>query len=489
MAGERQELTNHRAHCFSFHLVAYDDRAPPRDARVGLLTFKVEKLSKGTREQSCEDAVKNAEEDTLPSLIPHAAELAFDPDDPNVTLVTWAGMLPRSERVKQLLGRQVKKGTSVATLDGNIPHVRHDPTAMRVVCFVKGATAIYYALTKQDPTTHLCTGFMIEKETVFYFPELRDDSLTASSKRKTDWSAKVRARSTNAPTKKRPHSALDTVKFVVSRQRSFAMEVESLVRNYEQTGELKYLEAAKAVLLSGVEDKDFAKTVENLSLSRLIYAKELPSDDACYESALQEITKMWPPVGERMTKEELMAIAQGLRHAHVTLPRRIIRLFLNEMTRALESKTLPLDNDTAAEIVQAAVKHIDRGIGIGKPPVGDEDDPPSELARFVLAQALQWERLLDSFHTTLSQLQDFHGAHTVEYTLPEIWAAFGDRPDKDSAKLMAAHLHRWHARATAENFTGIEKEMRALVASQKVLAADLREAQEATEDEAMDTDE
>jgi len=313
MAGERQELTNHRAHCFSFHLVAYDDRAPPRDARVGLLTFKVEKLSKGTREQSCEDAVKNAEEDTLPSLIPHAAELAFDPDDPNVTLVTWAGMLPRSERVKQLLGRQVKKGTSVATLDGNIPHVRHDPTAMRVVCFVKGATAIYYALTKQDPTTHLCTGFMIEKETVFYFPELRDDSLTASSKRKTDWSAKVRARSTNAPTKKRPHSALDTVKFVVSRQRSFAMEVESLVyvipaatngtllsadihrsRNYEQTGELKYLEAAKAVLLSGVEDKDFAKTVENLSLSRLIYAKELPSDDACYESALQEITVTSP---------------------------------------------------------------------------------------------------------------------------------------------------------------------------------------------------
>jgi len=170
MAGERHKLTSHQAHCFSFHLVAYDDRAPPQDARVGLLTFKVEKLSKGTRDQSCEDAVKNAEDDTLPSLIPHAAELAFDPDDPNVTLVTWAGMLPRSERVKQLLGRQVKKGTSVATLDGNIPLVRHDPTAMRVVCFVKGATAIYYALTKQDPTTHLCTGFMIERETVSTSP-------------------------------------------------------------------------------------------------------------------------------------------------------------------------------------------------------------------------------------------------------------------------------------------------------------------------------
>ncbi len=30
--------------------------------------------------------------------------------------------------------------------------------------------------------------------------------------------------------------------------------------------------------------------MENLSLSRVIYDKEMPSDDACYESALQEIT-------------------------------------------------------------------------------------------------------------------------------------------------------------------------------------------------------
>jgi len=61
-------------------------------------------------------------------------------------------------------------------------------------------------------------------------------------------------------------------------------------RNYKQTGELKYLDAVKALLLSGVEDKEFAKTVENLALSRVIYDKQIPSDDACYESALQEIT-------------------------------------------------------------------------------------------------------------------------------------------------------------------------------------------------------
>ncbi|TKA45468.1 hypothetical protein B0A54_04007 [Friedmanniomyces endolithicus] len=151
--------------------------------------------------------------------------------------------------------------------------------------------------------------------------------------------------------------------------------------NYEQTGELRYLDAAKAILLSGVEDKDFAKTVENLSLSRVIYDKEIPSDDASYESALREITKMWPPVGECLTKAGLVEIAPGLRHAHITLPRRIIRLFLNDVIPALESETLPLDDDTAAEVVQAVVKHINRGVGIGKPSADDEDDPPSELAR------------------------------------------------------------------------------------------------------------
>ncbi|KAK0812537.1 hypothetical protein LTS02_008756 [Friedmanniomyces endolithicus] len=116
-------------------------------------------------------------------------------------------------------------------------------------------------------------------------------------------------------------------------------------------------------------------------------------------------------------------MAQGLRHAHVTLLRRIIRLFLAEIIRALRSQMLP-------------------GVGIGKPPVGDEDDPPSELARFVLALARQLGRLLDTFHTTLSRLQDFYGTHTVEHTPPEIWAAFGDRPDKTEAKNMVAHMHR-----------------------------------------------
>ncbi|KAK0271807.1 hypothetical protein LTR35_013283 [Friedmanniomyces endolithicus] len=272
-------------------------------------------------------------------------------------------------------------------------------------------------------------------------------------------------------------------------KRSFGMELRSLGLSYDMTGDKKYLKSMMTLLKSGAEDNEHAaKMVENLALCRLICDKGTPVDEACCKSALQEIMSMWPNAAARVTEKQLMAIARGLRHAQIALPYRNIRLFLVETSRSLEHRQLPLDDDDAAAIAEAAVKYIDLLVGRAAPPVADDDLPGSAFADCLDAQARQLDRIADLCQIKVSRLSQL-GADAVEYTLPEIWANFGNNLDKDSAKHMAAHLHRWSSRAIAKIFTEIEEMMRAMVVSQKALVADLREAEDAAKTElAMETD-
>lgn len=63
---------------------------------------------------------------------------------------------------------------------------------MRVVYPKNREVAIYYALTKPDPTSKLCSGVMVEIDDVHIFPELRDDACTSLAERKKKWPEKVR---------------------------------------------------------------------------------------------------------------------------------------------------------------------------------------------------------------------------------------------------------------------------------------------------------
>jgi hypothetical protein len=85
----------------------------------------------------------------------------------------------------------VEKGYSVNSAD-DIKLIKTDRHAMRVVCPRGKETAVYYALVSQDPTTKLCQGVMTTLDSVFFFPEFRDDDATSVQKRKDAWGAKVR---------------------------------------------------------------------------------------------------------------------------------------------------------------------------------------------------------------------------------------------------------------------------------------------------------
>jgi hypothetical protein len=173
---------------FNLSITAYDDGIGDR---TGMQVFTVESLLKFGTGASRIAAIKDADPKTLPTHLPLKEELDFNFKDQHKLTVVWVGMLPSSVDLEKKTTMGVGKGYSVNNAN-NIKLIETDPGAMRVVCQRGKGRATYYALVSQDPKTKLCKGVMTVVDSVFFFPEFRDDDATSIHKRRGLWGAKVR---------------------------------------------------------------------------------------------------------------------------------------------------------------------------------------------------------------------------------------------------------------------------------------------------------
>ena len=79
------------------------------------------------------------------------------------------------------------------------------------------------------------------------------------------------------------------------------------------------------------------------------------------------------------------------------------------------------------------------------------------------------------FWRRVNALKDSQGDHTIPASLPEIWEIFGNSPDKDSAKNLTAHIHRFNVSALAETITDMAEQEQEEERSLRKLAKEIRE--------------
>jgi hypothetical protein len=214
-----------RSHATNISLTPYDDGTGDR---TDMQVFAVESLKKVGTSVKRLAAIETADPNTLPSLLPLTEELEFDPEDKDITTVVWVGMLPSSADLKKKITMINGKRCSVNSAD-KAKLVKTDHQAMRVVCPRGKDTAVYYALVSQHPVTKLCTGVMTVIDSVFFFPEFRDDDVNTITQRKDTWAAKIReACGKSEKTKGDAKRTLDEAELFDESQSSSSADVTGL---------------------------------------------------------------------------------------------------------------------------------------------------------------------------------------------------------------------------------------------------------------------
>jgi hypothetical protein len=212
------------SNAFNLSISAYDDGLGDR---TGMQVFAVEFLLKFGNGAARIAAIKTADPNTLPSHLPLEEELDCDPEDQDKLTVAWVGMLPSSADLEEKTTMGVGKGYSVNSAD-NIKPIETNTQAIRVVCQRGKGRATYYALISQDPKTKLCTGVMTVVDSVFFFPEFRDDDVTSIERRRKSWGAKVReACDLSKKTKENVKRTYDKTELLAESQNSSLAEVDS----------------------------------------------------------------------------------------------------------------------------------------------------------------------------------------------------------------------------------------------------------------------
>ena len=170
---------------FNVSLVAYDHGLSSKDLPAGQrLGFREIKRNKKLTDLNDDDDY------TVPPVKPTPSELSIDQTE---FVGIWVGMRPSTAEHKSTNEGPSTKGRSVKTLalKGGYTIIDTDPKALRVVVPMNKETASYYALADQDPSG-LCSAISIVITDVFFFSQFRNDELTDTAKRKSEWSELVR---------------------------------------------------------------------------------------------------------------------------------------------------------------------------------------------------------------------------------------------------------------------------------------------------------
>lgn len=139
----------------------------------------------------------------IPSITPAPEELQVDPSIETLDQAIIVGIRPRCSPAVDKAANKThgnasllkirQKGASVNSLT-EAEALPYDPEAVRVVCPRFKETATFYALDRQNKSTKLCDGVLIDHKEVFFFKEFRNDDTTSLNERKMTWSVKIRAK-------------------------------------------------------------------------------------------------------------------------------------------------------------------------------------------------------------------------------------------------------------------------------------------------------
>ena len=264
---------------FNVSLLAYDHGLNSEDAplpqRLGFREIK--------RNTKLKDLMAN--EYTVPSVQPTAQELSID-HTPFVGI--WVGMRPSTAgSTAKSTDHKTTKGKSIETLGskGGITILDKDPKALRVVVPMHKETASYYALVDPD-ASGLCSGLNVVITEVFFFPEFRNDDLTSTWRRKSEWSELVR-KSSNPIEKITFSNYYDKTKFQVAPKRTLVNELSRFVGAYIEGGDRSALEAAIALIDRVDTDGAFTPPPKNDALAKLTLSRIKLTDDECKAALTQ----------------------------------------------------------------------------------------------------------------------------------------------------------------------------------------------------------
>ncbi len=274
---------------FNVSLVGYDHGLTAEDLPAGgRLGFREIKRNKKI------EHLKDGEY-TVPPLKPTHQELSIDQAE---FVGIWVGMRPSpankdtegesSSNSKRLKGKSIQD----LALSGGYPWLDKDSQALRVVVPMDKETASYYVLADPD-NTGLCSGISVPITDVFFFPEYRTDAQTDSSKRKSEWSERVRKVS-NPVEKITFAKNYDKTKFQVPPKQSLANELSSFVGTYIEGGDSSVLKSAIRLIDQIDTDGAFTPPPRNNALAKLAQSTTKMSGTECM-AALSELLVSHPP--------------------------------------------------------------------------------------------------------------------------------------------------------------------------------------------------
>jgi len=224
---------------------------------------------------------------TIPPLTPTHQELSID-QSANVGI--WVGMRPSNSTASKAADMGNNKGKSIKALalSGGYTILESDPNASRVVVPMHKETASYYALVDQDATTGLCSGINVPITEVFFFPQFRNDDLTDTAKRRSEWSELVRKVS-NPVEKINFTKNYDKTKFIVPPNESYVNDLTSFVSTYFEGADASVLKSGMQLIHRMDTDGAFTPPhPHNNALAQLAQSTTRMSNKQC-EAALSEL--------------------------------------------------------------------------------------------------------------------------------------------------------------------------------------------------------
>lgn len=179
----------HTRHTFSYQLHGYDAAI---DNRIENQVIRLNSIIATKRYQEVQKAYTAA---NGPPVVCTEEELNLDMDDETLLTAVVVGVRPSYKRIygDKDLRKIFQKGKSVQSREPT-EILKHDPTALLVVCPRFRDNAVFYALTKRNRDTNQCDAVAISSTEVFFFPEFRDDTQTTYHSREQTWPEKIRAK-------------------------------------------------------------------------------------------------------------------------------------------------------------------------------------------------------------------------------------------------------------------------------------------------------
>ncbi|KAI9794755.1 MAG: hypothetical protein M1816_002883 [Peltula sp. TS41687] len=293
-----------------------------------------------------------------------------------------------------------------------------------------------------NPQDGVCETQLVDLEEVFYFPEFRDDSLTATEKRRQSWNKIIRdhisqqLKEATKPEDIKFSRKVQAARINVPWKNSLANEIQFLVASYSISPERWILETLLDVLKKADADLTYQPPMKYMALHKLITNKKEFSDGDAVR-AVKECEMLWPEITTlKLDPIEMIKLKEALRLSGTTLEYRLIRAFVVEFIRRLREGASDL-----SETVVSTRSHVRLQIGGDLPETASISN--NQFIAFISSLSKHIRELISYSKRHTDALKDYLGNQAVGESLNAIWETFARSPDVDSALLWAIQSHRF----------------------------------------------